>query len=357
MNLPRRISVTEIHGIRRFFYPLSLKVPSSLLDAAPGLTLATPAGNPVPVQISPGKSAARLDFAVSLAPFEKMDLLLSTGSSDAALISDPLQTIERKGVLQRFRSSQLRFSMEFDSGGTIHEVVYDAQSYLRAPTSFTRNGRPAVYGKTWASAAGFPLCARVSGAGLYPDGCGAKTRLETTACKSWATLAHLLSRPLPGDRLIFHLPLRVSSPVVTCDFGAGGGIYGAIQSPASPEIVWQSEFLPSRGVRWSIRQGERTDYAGQVESSEEYLRKRWFHWIDGRKALAVAVTQLPASCTQMEVRLCAGGDIFVAFQTGESAHAPAAFGLCCHFLNDIPAIAAATNPQSILLPPVVSKDF
>ena len=31
----------------------------------------------------------------------------------------------------------------------------------------------------------------------------------------------------------------------------------------------------------------------------------------------------------------------------------AEFGVCYHFLNDIPAIAAATNPQSILLPPTV----
>jgi len=47
----------------------------------------------------------------------------------------------------------------------------------------------------------------------------------------------------------------------------------------------------------------------------------------------------------------------VEFRIGEASIEPAAFGLCCHFLNDIPALAAATSPQSILLPPVVVKDF
>ena len=37
----------------------------------------------------------------------------------------------------------------------------------------------------------------------------------------------------------------------------------------------------------------------------------------------------------------------------EGASPVAEFGVCYHFLNDVPAIAAATNPQSILLPPTV----
>ena len=259
--------------------------------------------------------------------------------------------------MQRFKSSQRRFSMEFDTLGKIHEVVYDSEAHLRAPTSFIRNGLPPVLTGTSAFAAGFPLSARVTASGKYPDGCGAKTRLETTACKSWAILTHSLLRPLPGDELVFHLPLTVSSSVVTCDFGAGGGIYGALQATTCPEIVWQSDFLPSGAVYWSIRQGERIDYAGEVKTGDEYLRQRWFHWIDGRKAIAVAITQIPVCCVQMKVTLGANGDLFVAFRIGRPAQAPAAFGLCCHFLNDIPAIAAATNPQSILLPPVVGSDF
>ena len=122
-------------------------------------------------------------------------------------------------------------------------------------------------------------------------------------------------------------------------------------------MVWHTEFLRSGGVRWSIASGGRTDYVGEVQTAEEYMRQRWFHVVDGRKALAVAVTQIPGCCPEMNVTLSATGHVAVAFRIGEAADDSSAFGLCCHFLNEVPAIAAATNPQSILLPPVVTKDF
>ena len=106
-----------------------------------------------------------------------------------------------------------------------------------------------------------------------------------------------------------------------------------------------------RGGHWQQR-GE-TDYIGQVATAEEFLPQRWFHLIDSDKALAVAITQLPPDCREMTVRLTHEGDVSIAFKLGDTITGPAEFGVCYHFLNDVPAIAAATNPQSILLPPVV----
>ncbi len=354
MSFLGHISVCETHGIRRFLYPVSLEIPASLLDPdyGPGLSMAD--GRMIPVQVTPGATNPdlhrRLDFAVWLSPFEKLKLKLFTQRPGSAGMDDPLQIKEEK----RFLSSQRRFSTVFDRYGTLHEVVYDSVPHLRAPAAFTRNGRPAALEGASAFAVGFPLSARVTAAGQYPDGCGAETRIETTACKSWVMLTHLLSRTQSGDELVFNLPLTVSSSVVTCDFGVGGAIYGSLQPETCPMIVWHSEFLQSGAVRWSIASGGRTDYVGQARAAEEYLRQLWFHQIDGHKALAVAVTQIPRCCTEMKVTLGANGDVTVAFRTGEAAGVPAAFGLCCHFLNDIPAISAATSPQSILLPPVVT---
>jgi len=97
----------------------------------------------------------------------------------------------------------------------------------------------------------------------------------------------------------------------------------------------------------------RTDYVGEVATAEEFLPQRWFHLIDSDKALAVAITQVPPDCQGMTVRLTHEGDVSVVFRLGDVITGPAEFGVCYHFLNDVPAIAAATNPQSILLPPVV----
>jgi hypothetical protein len=409
MSFLGHISVCETHGIRRFLYPVSLEIPSSLLHSAEGAGLIMADGRPIPLQVTPSATNpglyCRLDFAVSLSPMEKLELKLLAGGeaplsapsftpeaeglgqvdrrgtrSEAEGLGqvdgrgtrseaegpgqvggrgtrpgadDPLQTEEKK----RFRSTQRRFSVEFDRCGTLHEVVYDSFPHLRAPAAFNLNGRPAALEGAAAFAAGCPLSARVMAVGQYPDGCGAIAHLETTAYKSWVMLTHVLSRTQPEDELVFNLPLAVSSSAVTCDFGVGGGIYGSLQSETCPEMVWNSEFLHSGGVRWSITSSGRTDYVGEVKTAEEYLRQQWFHQVDGRKALAVAVTQIPGCCREMKVTLRANGDVAVAFRIGEAAEVSTAFGLCCHFLNNIPAISAATNPQSILLPPVVTKDF
>jgi hypothetical protein len=377
MSFLGHIGVCETHGIRRFFYPVSVEIPASMLDPAgcpdgvPIASLFMPDGRQVPLQVTPGASNPeldwRLDFAVSLSPFEKLELKLFSPYPEFAMIEkkgrgalnceasppaldDPLHTIEEK----RFRSCQRRFSTEFDRSGTLHVVEYDSIPHLRAPASFIRNGLRASLEGVSAFAVGFPLSARVRAAGKYPDRCAAETLLETTACKSWVRLTHLLSRTQTDDELTFNLPLTVSSSVVTCDFGAGGGIYGNLHVETCPEIIWHSRFLPSGGASWSISSGSRTDYIGQAQTAEEYLPQRWFHLIDGQKALAVAITHVPDCCREMKATIGADGDVTVAFKIGEAAGEPAAFGLCCHFLNNIPAIAAATNPQSILLPPVVT---
>ena len=91
---------------------------------------------------------------------------------------------------------------------------------------------------------------------------------------------------------------------------------------------------------------------GEVATAEEFRSQRWFHLIDSDKALAVAIAYVPKECQVMTVRLTHAGNISVAFKLDETSPA-AAFSVCYHFLNDVPAIAAATNPQSILLPPAV----
>lgn len=383
MSLLGHIRVRETHGIRRFLYPVSLEVPRSSgnfgykdpagLSGIVGLSLIMPDCNRVPLQVTPGATTPdlywRLDFPVSLSPFEELELELFLGQPEshlltkesrrdstireAASLDDPLRITEEK----RFKSVQRRLSIEFDRFGTLHEVVYDSAPHLRAPAAFSRNGGKATLKGVSSFVEGCPLSARVRAEGEYPDGCWAVTRLETTACKSWVMMTHSLSRTQPEDEVVFDLPLMVSSPVVTCDFGAGGGIYGNLHAGTCPEIVWHSEYSLSGGVRWSIVPGGRTDYVGEVQTAEEYVPQRWFHLIDGRKALAVAIAQIPDCCRGMKVTLNAKGDVAVAFKIGEASSTPATFGLYCHFLNDIPAIAALTSPQSILLPPVVTRDF
>ena len=129
-----------------------------------------------------------------------------------------------------------------------------------------------------------------------------ETKSEITACKSWATITHALEQPQPNDEIVFTLPLAITSPTLTCDFGVGGYVFGKLDDKAT-EIVWRTEFGAAPYAKWTIATAGRTDYVGEVETAEEFLAQRWFHLIDSDKALAVAITKVPKDCQEMTVRL------------------------------------------------------
>ncbi len=350
-----RIRVRETHGIRRFLYPLSIVI--TLPDGAGMFTtgLQTSDGHDIPLLISSASGVEepphKLDFAVSLEPLSTRELVL-VGDTSPALVTDPLHfNLAPVGNYQR--SKQQRFQLDIDWDNNIVGVVYDQVSHLRRGSTLTRNAE-AMERHDYRNLFGDDLIAAWAVAfGHYADGCAAQNRVELTACKSWATVIHRLEQPQPNDEIVFTFPLAITSPTLTCDFGVGGYVFGKLDGMAAPEVVWRTEFGDAPHARWSVATAGRVDYVGEVGTAEAFLPQRWFHLIDSDKALAVAITQVPKDCREMTVRLTHGGDVSVAFRLGAAVSGPAEFGVCYHFLNDVPALAAATSPQSILLPPVV----
>ncbi len=356
-NALARIHVRETSGIRRFLYPLHVSLPP-LPDSVElaAVSLALPDGTPVPCQLTQaGTDAPRLDFAVFLAPFEQMTLTLSRTGPQAA-VDDPLQ-LEPQTEKVLFVSTQKRLVIAVTGNALLRDVTYDGIDATRDLFTLTRNG-------CTAQAIGFPtqspanrahLSAWATARGQYPDRVNAVTNCELTACKSWVNATHTLETPKAGDCVTFTLPLAVHAPTLLCDFGAGGGTYGKLQAASSETITWRTQFSDEGTVKWSIALNGRTDYAGAAQR-DAYHAAQWFHVIDSNKALAVAITHVPASCRALTVTLGANGDVAVDFTLGESTHEPATFGVCWHFLNGVPAVSAATNPQSILLPPLVDVE-
>ena len=344
-----RLRVRETHGIRRFLYPLTAYVTLPPDTHLQHLTLSAD-GQPLLLQVTHG-NGFRLDFAVFLDPYTVRDFALTSGVSEAAL-DDPLQL--RKDN-ENLRNQQQRFSVDLPFSGGFSQVIYDGVTHFRKPLSITYNGLSSLEDDTVYYNA-VPEFSKVTGwlgvSRRYSDDTLYTTTTEITACKSWATVTHKIKQPKPDDEIVFTLPLAITSPTLTCDFGVGGYVFGKLDSKAT-EIVWRTEFGDAPYAKWTVATAGRVDYVGEVEAAEAFLPQRWFHLIDSDKALAVAITKLPDACHQMTVRLTVEGDVSIAFKLGETMSGPAEFGVCYHFLNDVPAIAAATNPQSILLPPTV----
>jgi hypothetical protein len=156
---------------------------------------------------------------------------------------------------------------------------------------------------------------------------------------------------LPADETItFTLPFAVTNEKIVTDFGTGNGTYAQISAEGQNEITWRAE-QSEAGWAWQLAVSGRLDYSGSL-LPHELASRNWFHVIDGSKSIAVAVVSSLEGVSSIEHRIQANGDIITAFKTTGDREVRT-FALCYHFLNALPPIAAATNPHSILEPPVV----
>ena len=360
-----RIRVRETHGIRRFLYPLKtfVELPEGLDTSSLGWSATR--GDAVPLQITPVTATQhRIDFALSLAPLEEREFALITNGFSVA-VNDPLiLTQTDAGGLE---SRQERFKALLTPEGNIKEVVYDGVSHLAQPSHLVwpshhirilyHSHETLQHVET--TTGGGALSAWVSAKGVYrtgSTGSQAETLTELTACKSWVTQTHLVQQPDSIEIFQFGLQLTPTNPLLLCDFGVGGGIYGKLQPGPGGSLALRFEFTNDGAADWRLAATDegggkpQVNYQGYVEEGLE--SQLWFHLLDADKSLAVAITKIPCDCRELTIHLSPTGSVSMTYELRESK-GPAEFGVCYHFLNDVPAIAAATNPQSILLPPVV----
>jgi len=379
-----RIRVRETHGIRRFLYPLMAIVELPDNTNLSALSLATNQGTAVPLQVTRHTAEQfRVDFAVSLAPFQEDMELLLTEDGPQADVPDPLHLTQQ--AEDELQSMQKRFSVTLGAMGEISEVVYDGvlhltESELRAeyPAAVRRpNPEDEQYKRglvpleaaskmpvsdVKVTIGGGPLAAWHRTTGIYADGSATQVVTEITACKSWVKTEYHLEQPIPGEVIAFNLPLATNfqvQPPTRTIFDCGvDGIYGRVDY-FGQFLNWYAPTEKDGFIRWEIGRNHAyengqnlspVDYTGTV-SKADFQQQRWFHLVNGSQAVAVAITKLPDEWKSLKIAL--RHNIGIKCELSETVTNPADFGICYHFLNDVPAIAAATNPQSILLPPVV----
>lgn len=352
-NLPR-LRVKEVHGIRRFLYPLEITVMIPADVDLSKMALQTHNGLSVPycterlaesqwISDELTVHTTRLQFAISIGPLEVIDLTLTPGSPEP--VPDGLQFRDIGDDQTALRSTQQRLTLDISDSGCLSRVVYDGIDHLRSPFLITMNGadlqtRPVKNDGMCRKSA---LAASVETVGSYDGGTTANITTEITACKSWAHITHTPHNTKPGDIVAFALPFAAVGDDLLCDFGAGGGVYMRLGRKPGLAITWTVDDK----LIWTLKNGDRVDFQGRLSAREQ----AWFHVVDAEKSLAVALTEIPDDCEALSVRIDSSGDIVIGY-VGKS---DGTFGVCYHFLNGVPAVAAATNPQSIILRPIVEE--
>ena len=355
-KLPK-IRVTEPSGLRRFLYPLSATIQLPEHTDFRTIALQKSDGSPVPVQIeylprwdtvaSCPTETYNVCFAVSLAPHETVELNFVEGARE--IVSDPLHVTYVDGDLI---NTQQRVRIEVGMEDMLRSVIYDGIEHLRSPMRVERNGECLSTTQLRATADFVAtIAASLCVSGSYSDDVKAETKIEITACKSWATVSHSTTDLPAGETVTFTLPFAATGEKLVADFGTGNGTYAHIPAEADNAITWRAE-QSEAGWSWQLHVNDRLDYSNTL-LPYELAARNWFHVIDAEKSIAVAVLSSLDGLASLETRITGNGDIVTTFTTDGSERSIHQFKVCYHFLNALPPIAAATNPHSILEPPVV----
>ena len=352
MTVFARLIIAEDHGIRRFLYPLKIEIPFSKNDTLL-VAVKDETGALLPSEAYYSRNKAIVHFAVSLEPYEKRKLTIFKSELKAP-VPDPLQTecLDDGTIVSR----QERITTTLLKNADLGSVVYDNCEHLAGPVTFTLNAEQPDDDLLRLKLSGRELSFRSSTKSYYSANdrfCQTDTRL--TACKSWVEIDHTIEEPAGGSVISLDVPLSAPNvdEIPTCDFGLGNGIYSKIDGDAAmleadfygkkPYCCWQVSRL-TEGI-------QRVDYQGGETHAKSLFESLYFHWTLPGRSLAVVVTKLPQTVSHFQAILGRNGRIHISAVLGGAPLRRATFGVVLHFLNNVPAIAAATNPASIIAPP------
>jgi hypothetical protein len=355
MSIIAKLIVTEDDGIRRFLYPLTVEIPFAKNDIIE-LAVKDEEENLLPSESYRTRSGLTLHFAISLEPYERRKLIVFKSPLKAA-IPDPILSEETEDGGTVHRQERLKTTILRNTN--LSSLVYDSVEHLAGPVTFSLNAEQPENEPLRRRASGGELIFRTSARRVYPaNERFSRTALKLTACKSWVELIHTIEDPLPGSIISLDIPLSPPTPeeIPTCDFGLGNGVYAKIDGDAAmleadfygkkPSCCWQVSRL-SEGI-------QRIDYQGDAVTIKSLSKSLYFHWTLPTRSLAVAITELPYTSTHVQAILGRSGRIHISVALSKIPARRATIGAVLHFLNDIPPIAAATNPASVVCPPRVA---
>jgi hypothetical protein len=162
------------------------------------------------------------------------------------------------------------------------------------------------------------------------------------------------------------LPLNLPASDLIVDLGLGNGAY--LRSASADQAIlieldsekrawcaWRAGYADAATVRDAAMSGDsceqsftRIDYAG-VAKTDDVAGRLWLHVIGGRKSAALAIFIAGLHWRRIVIAVEPGGHTTLRVTMAPSHFHK--FSAAVHFLNDIPPVASATNPASILCEP------
>lgn len=371
-----KVEVRETAGIRRFGYPIAVKLPESL-SAAEGHFVLRDGERPVPAQFRREKAENGagpwwLDFNVSMMPGEVRTFVLVHASDVAAAAEPPGLELEETPDGFRIGNRQhISWHTGRDLRGLLRSVEAGGLHHLRSEG--VRLGFQSPKGALYDMDAkevrvrvirSGPLAVaiRYEFAPLSGSLAGMKSVVDLTfpASKSWVQVDWRIDDPRHAVGTLqtaiaqdLHAPTEAKPTLV--DFGASSLVYMTLAPRMTGKLqasgtATQSSGSPSRS--WAVLRGANgrlEPFVKRPAGADSNNAEGWAHIMDRNRCLALAVDEFGDGCLDT-IETTAEGDVTIArkFLTEDASTKSCRFWL--HFVGFPPHVGAVTSPQSMLAP-------
>lgn len=364
------LEVRETAGIRRFGYPIAVKLPESLASAAAGHFRLRDGDKPLPAQFRLEKTANDngawwLDFNVSMMPGEVRTFVVEYGPDVAADAEPPGLELEdtSDGFVVRNRQ-HITWTVGRDPRGLLRAVEAGGLQHLR----------PEGVGLAIEKPDGTPykidakaVRARVLRRGplaiairyeLTPTSgplAELKSAVDLTfpASKSWVRVDWRIDDPRNRvgsirATIAQNLDAPTGPQPTLVDFGASSLVYMSLM----PGMTGKLRANGATPRSWEVLRGakERLEpFVSRPDDSSAGGAEGWAHVMDHKRCLALAVDGFGDGRAD-SIETTAEGDVTIArkFSTAYAGANRCRFWL--HFVGFPPHVGAVTSPQSMLAP-------
>lgn len=375
-----QIEVRETAGIRRFGYPVAVKLPElSMVGAKPRFRLRE-GDKPVPAQFRQeptdgGPAEWWLDFNLSMMPNEVRSLTLEYGQ-DVVADAEP-RGLELKQTPDGFEirnGPHLTWTAGRDLLGLVKSVDAGDLQYLRGEGVRLGIDGPngMLHARDFKTAApriirSGPLAVAIRYEFAPTIGPLAETKstvdLTFPVSKSWVQVDWKIDDPRQVVLSVrAEIAQKLAAPTddepTLVDFGASSLVYMSLGPEARGKLQASRAAAQSNGPlrpSWEVLRGDKNGlepFVVQPAGHDRTEAEGWAHIMDRGRCLALAVDEFGDFGADL-IELTAKGDITLArkFSTdGPDRPATKSFRFWLHFVGFPPHLTAATSPQSMLSP-------
>ena len=374
-----QLEVSETAGIRRFGYPIALKLPELSAAVAEGHFRLRDGDEPVTAQVRPeqtddGRGACWLDFNLNMMPNEIRTLTLDYGP-DVAADPEP-HGLEFKRTPDGFviRNGQ---HITWSLGRNLHHLLTSVEAgdleYLgpgglrldiEGPSGARYELDPKAFHARVIRSGPLAVAIRYELAPREGPIAGVKSTVDLTfpVSKSWVQVDWQIDDPQQRVRsaraeIAQNLAAPTDDQPTLVDFGASSLVYMSLTPGTIGMLQARAAAEPNMPVRrlWEVLRGPRNRleaFAAQRAGSQSGQVEGWAHSMDRQHCLALGIGEFGQGGDD-SIEITAEGEISVVRQFARdeaNASGTKSLRLWLHFVGFPPHLTAATSPQSMLSP-------